>query len=106
MHQISVAVFLGACTFLTLGCSPEPPKSEQPAKDRIKVEKKTGGAMEFTIGKTEFGFDAKKSKFEITEQDEDRFFLTIELRGDDDIARKLSADEKSGWSWISYGPHF
>ena len=58
----------------------------------------------FVIGDTQFGVDVPKSFLRVVNDDGDRGFLELEVRGDADIFDRLSEGES--WSWALYPPKF
>ena len=61
---------------------------------------------DFFIGKTNFGVDAKKSRFDVAKAADGRLVLTVEIDGDEEIHKKLTANPGSKWSWTLYPPQF
>jgi hypothetical protein len=61
---------------------------------------------DFFIGKTNFGVEAKESRFDLKKGADGRLLLTIEVRGNEKLYKEVTADENSEWSWTLYPPYF
>lgn len=73
----------------------------------LALDRQRGANMgDFFIGKTNFGVDAKKSRFDFKKASDSRLLLTIEVHGDPKVYKEVTADEDSEWSWTLYPPHF
>ena len=61
---------------------------------------------DFFIGETNFGVEAKKSRFDVRKAEDGRLLLTVEVRGNEKVYKGVTADQDSEWSWTLYPPYF
>lgn len=107
MNVLKIAPFVIGATALFLGCSVENSKNElkKNKSDELNMEKSKSNS-DFFIGKTNFGVQIDKSRFDVTKEPDGRLYLTVEIRGDDKSLDKVRDDEKSEWNWVPSSPLF
>jgi hypothetical protein len=117
------ALILALALFAS-GCTAGAPNSEK-SRDEARKPKEISGQVEpaksddaenpapqeelpsgFYIAETDFQFEARTSRFGIGKGRDDQLILDIDINGSDAVAHALRQNEKSGWSWIQYSPHF